>query len=133
MPAILTNLLTGLLLFQAVSGWCCHRPCDVSGTCAATEVTSDDHHCCRKCEHETPAAPTDEPCQCDDCLGFCTYVAEKQVELDAADLFSLVVTLAIADHGLAFESPVAEGRYFAPGLQEAPPLRLHLLHQIMLI
>lgn len=127
---ILTSHLTAsLLLVQALSGWCYERA--ELGSPAEAPVV----HCCRhdNCEvgHE---GQSQEPCQSEsECRGFCTYVTSVGPQLD-------VLQVSLADCVWFVPSRLDSEIIGAPcrnrqadlGLHE-PPLRLHLLHQILLV
>lgn len=130
MATFLINLMTSLLLFQAVSGWCCHHPCQKLEECSA-DIHGD---CCHRAGESIPEIPADTPCECDDCLGFCTYVAERPAELETSELISTVITLAaFLDCHQDVERTPTDGQYRSRGFAPAPPLRLHLLHQLLLV
>lgn len=136
MPSLISYLLTALLLFQAASGWCCHRPCEVaSSTCAAELTTAVASDCCHKCNSEAPAFPADQsqPCECDECLGFCTFVSEKSLEVDANPLSSLFTVLTMHVSLPATTEVVVRTLDLQIENAQALPVRLHLLHQHILV
>ena len=132
MNALLAKLMTALLLFQAVTGWCCHRPCS-DGAESVVAVHTAQHDCCHSSKHSGPQSPANSPCDCGDCLGFCTFVSERPAELKASELLSTVAALtAFVDCERFVESSLFESR-FAGRDCAALSLRLHLLHQVLLV
>ncbi|HEY4232048.1 MAG TPA: hypothetical protein VGM76_01350 [Lacipirellulaceae bacterium] len=133
MQAFVSKLMVGLVLAQAISGWCCHRPChcldgEAADVCA--ELTADE--CCHN-DHSTLTLHASAHCQCHECLGFCTYVAAAKSQLVRPQT-SFGFDLAAANPGLANTQWSVEQR---AGNRESdqlgPPVRLHLLHQSLLI
>ena len=125
MQAFVSKLMVTLVLAQAVSGWCCHRPCHcLEGEAAevSAEMTAGD--CCHDDNHAG---------QCHECLGFCTFVAgakSQVVRPEAASGFDLAATTPRpATTRLGMEQGAASGE----SNHLAPPVRLHLLHQSLLI
>ena len=139
MHAFLSNLTAFLLVVHAMIG-CCHHQWHCDAECAAAAPVSlcaAPLPCCDQCcgsyhESEPPA----EPCDCEfECQGVCTYVPTEKTQVDASP----------AD--AAFDFPAAipallDGQLAAAALpwdlahtlnDSPPPLRLHLLYQILLI
>ena len=135
MQAALSNLMAALLLIQALTGWCCYHPCASTAVQTTTLVQSHRPSCCDDCDDESrPAPKPTAPCRCQDCLGFCTYVPTDKAQVDCPQLVVPIDSLAfvpiLADSHMSgmFFGDVAKG----PPVAE-PPLRLHLLHQVILI
>jgi hypothetical protein len=134
MQAFVSKLMITLVLAQAVSGWCCHRPChclEGEAAEASSEITACD--CCHDESHAVAALHAATHCQCHECLGFCTYVARAKSQVlrpAAASVFDLVATIpgpANTRWSLELRAGSRE-----PDLL-GPPVRLHLLHQSLLI
>ncbi len=142
MRAILCNLLATMLLVHALAGCCrCHR--DAVAQNDATPVEQVATKCC--CEHcdDTATHHTTQhgssPCDCKiECKGLCIYVPTPKCVVDAsqmvrafdsvpatgAEQISSLLQLAVASRcNLEMRGDVAQW----------PPMRLHLLHQIILI
>jgi hypothetical protein len=135
-----------LLVAQAVSGWCCHRPChclvgnDVEAKLLESEYSEasppatphDDHTGCHH-DHNGLIVSAVPHCQCHECQGFCTYVANAKLHVarSLAD-FRPVLATAIVDSSLLQLAPADDGRT-SELCQPEPPVRLHLLHQSLLI
>lgn len=133
MPALLSNLLTALLLFQAVSGWCCHRPCpSTSSTCGGDHSAAVSHECCHQCETDQPASPEDQPCDGEECLGFCTFVSDDSSQVDTNQGYSFSIILTVHFERPVTAESVVRRLDLDSGLSKAP-LRLHLLHQRLLV
>jgi hypothetical protein len=131
MQSVISSLVAGLLLLQATTGWCCHRPCAES----RAEGAAQPSNCCckRPCEDAPSHEPT-RPCQCDECLGCCTFVPPDKassatmhvdIALEYVPSVSAIFTLNLSQPASGF------------GVSDSPPprrsLRLHLLHQILVI
>lgn len=135
MLALTSYLLTALLLFQAVSGWCCHRPCEVaSSTCAVELETAVSSDCCHECS-EAPASPANQsqPCECNECLGVCTFVSEKSLEVDVNPLSTLFAVLTLHASLPATTEVVVRTLDLQFENAQALPVRLHLLHRHILV
>ena len=135
MQAVLPNLLAALLLLHAAFGCCWHHThhylgCEGTSQTAATPVACCQHDC-----DETQQDRPLEPCRCNvECHGVCTYLPTQKVFIDGPQLVipfdgvaclfsSTQANLAAAANGEAVCDPVSS----------EPRLRIHLLHQIMLI
>jgi hypothetical protein len=133
MQAFVSKLMVGLVLAQAVSGWCCHRPCHCLESEAAqvsTAVTGDE--CCCG-DHTTLTVHASSHCQCHECLGFCTYVAAAKANF-ARPQAAFGLDLVAVNPGLAStQLSVEQGAGNRESVQLGPPVRLHLLHQSLLI
>jgi hypothetical protein len=126
--------MAALVLFQTATGLCCHRPCPADGKESLLEAAEAVSHCCHRGLSEQSEPSPEVPCEHDECLGFCTYLAPEQFQIDSAQLL-LSLDIVI--------SPSIQEGIFAPRLamilsQEslqkcAPPVRLNLLHQILVV
>lgn len=116
-----------MLLLQALTGWCCHRPYDVNlGTPTAQQVAL----CTDCCHHPSPQPPV-RPANCPKCMGVCTYVPPQKTLIDSPQLTVLcdvTAAIGVADFARTSRPDRPWGQ-----LTPEPPLRLHLLHQILLI
>jgi hypothetical protein len=134
MQAFVSKLMVTLVLAQAVSGWCCHRPCHcLEGEAAEVSSETSACDCCHDDNHDVLALHATSHCQCHECLGFCTFVAgakSQVVRPEAASGFDLAATTPRpATTRLGMEQGAASGE----SNHLAPPVRLHLLHQSLLI
>lgn len=119
------HIVAGLLATQALTGWCYERTEKEKGS--ATVAT----HRCSGCgdEHQS-GEPGEEEAEC---RGVCVYVGSTGLQLDS-------LQPGIADCIGCFPSQLGNdvlgGRVIQrwPSLNlHGPPLRLHLLHQILLV
>ncbi len=139
MHAFLSNLTAVLLVVHAMIG-CCHHPWHCEVECAAAAPVSlcaVAFPCCDQCcESYDESEPPAEPCDCElECQGVCTYLPTEKTQIDvspADTAFDLPAAIpALLDGHLA---AARLSRVLAHTLDESPPpLRLHLLHQILLI
>lgn len=131
MQAFYSNLLAAMLVIQACFG-CCRQVVAGVGVPDCCKPTVNGGECCKDessavCTTNLPAeAPPQTTCH-----GTCIYVLSDDdgtAELCRAEL----VTCAEASKAIASPSPstMLTGR---SNSSKAPPLRLHLLHQILLI
>jgi|SRR3989304_6324602 len=138
MQTAVTNLLASMLLIQALTGWCCQYRCAAGlGHNPAAEA-SPKSACCDRCGRESRSAQDSTesatPCRCPECLGFCTYLPPDKTPLDDSPLEPRSEALAVAPElahnhvACGFGWPLA-----AESVPPEPPLRLHLMHQILLI
>ena len=136
MRTLVSNLTAALLVIHAMIG-CCHHHWHQDDESAAT---STGVACCCCCDHHDHSHGTSEapnqPCNGErECHGVCTYIATPRTSLAAATLgVDLDFAAVIPVHG---GSPFAAATTLWNQLQvcddSPPPLRLHLLHQILLI
>lgn len=136
MAALTYKLMACLLLIQAVTGWCCHRPCPKDGTCAASANQSvaakscSHSHCGGERENTPPA-----PCEHDDCNGCCQYVVSLQIEVDLSQVlltpYFMLARVPAAE--LAEDFASSERMTADIGDAYSTPVRLHLLNQILLV
>ena len=130
---LISNLMTGLLLIQAFTGWCWQCPRDegpvsrASGALLVSDACNDDH-CGNHSDEKCPPGPCKCPPKCD---GVCTYVSAEKTQIDGPQLvlpFEIVTLDSAA-------SPLAADPWGCTrdSVRAEPPLRLHLLHQIILI
>jgi hypothetical protein len=138
MRVIVSNLTVTMLLVHALVGCCRHHEHDCVRHDSATECVPVIAGCCDHCQSDchgqsdTPRGP--EKCGCE-CLGVCTYLPPQKTLIDAPHLIIsldfLPVDPPLAENCPASASSLLEqtGSCSCPGL----PLRLHLLHQIILV
>lgn len=137
MHVLVSNLVAASLLLHAVFGCCWHHRhdtscCDNSPVAQAVEACCQ-HHRGDEC-NDKHSLPSPAPCQGGPhCLGDCNYLAVQKSHLDQVQ-FDVPLDFAIPN------SPFFDVRFAtAHGcdrlyeLDTGPPLRLHLVHQILLI
>jgi hypothetical protein len=135
MRTLVSNLTAVLLVIHAMIG-CCHHHWHHDDESATPKRVA----CCCCCDHHDPAHGTSEapsqPCNGErECHGVCTYIATPRTSLDAATLgVDLDFAAVIPAHGGSPLSAASSLWSQLQGCDDAPPpLRLHLLHQILLI
>src|SRR5262249_6394560 len=105
--------------------------CNRASCAAATQPVK----CCQHHEHGGSSRPQHKPCDCNlDCEGSCAYVVPQKVRIDAPQVTALL-SLAAAQPSLAdFPSASVTRSELGQSFHgTAPPVRLHLLHQLLLI
>jgi hypothetical protein len=139
MRTIVTSLTAAMLLVHALVGCCRHREQDcaschriaLSGRSLATHCCHDDHAACSE-EGDRPIAP----CKCKlECRALCISLPPEKTLLDAGELAPCGDVVTAAGRAATICSSAADGYSGAEQAAQAPepPLRLHLLHQIILV
>ena len=134
MRTILPLSMAAMLLIQSVSGSCWQPARACIGLETAAELGCTDRCCDSGCEGNEENKPSQDPCNCRlECSGICTFLAPEQFQINSAHL-------CVAFEYLAAHSALAGGQ--ADGgfrtteafgaVKFQPPLRLHLLHQVLL-
>ena len=137
MRALQSNLTAILLVIHAMIG-CCHHHWHCDAECAAAvTLCAAPCQCCDQCggshdESEQPSQPCNGELQCQ---GVCSYLPTQKTVIDASDVdsgldFAAIIPTHLDGHLAAAALPWG----FAHTVNDSPPpLRLHLLHQILLI
>ena len=134
MRAIFSSLVAASLLIHAAVG-CCRHHADLDACVGdqaadyACDVDADHHHDC----DEQHGQPADQPCGGHHCHGLCNYLPVQKSQLD--DLKVKLPLDFVALLPAACDVQVV-ALHHAECLSESvagPPVRLHLLHQILLI
>ena len=133
MHAILSNLMAVTLLVHALQGCCwqyahgcvqCVKPVSKATACCK-------HHHAKCQQKQAPCVP----CKCKlQCQGVCTYLPQQKTQFDRPQPaiqhdFAVVIPVLA---GCKVVSESVSGRNHAAGPLKLP-VRLHLLHQILLI
>jgi hypothetical protein len=138
MRAFLSNLTAVMLVIHAMIG-CCHHHWHSEAECAESATFAlfvppcqCGHSCCgRQDQSEQSSSPCDREFECQ---GLCSYLPTQRTVIEASasgaaiDFAALVPTLL-------------DGRFVAAALpcdrahtlNHSPPLKLHLLNQILLL
>jgi hypothetical protein len=137
MQAFVSKLMAILVLSQAVSGWCCHRPCHCLDGEAA-ESSADAFECCGHSDcchdgHESLVPNASSHCQCHECQGFCTYVPGAKLQIARPHTMVGLDAIATTDAVQTQLSATQWSQISATSVHLGPTLRLHLLHQSLLI
>lgn len=128
MQAAIAHLTASLLLVQVLTGWC-WRCAAESPACTAHAQAASHCHCNHESE-DSSEAPADCPRECQ---GVCVYLTAGNVHLDLTLLdYAFTFGVVPADLSCSQVSAVHWERAgdFTP---LRAPLRLHLLHQLLLI
>jgi hypothetical protein len=137
MQAVFSNLMAGLLLIQALTGWCDRSPHACASRCPdATDLVQAEDGCCRHdaCPVGEDRSPADSCPSKGECHGICTYVPSQETRIDTSQV-------VLPDSFMAVMSATLDAEIASSLLLDAlwhsaisePPIRLHLLHQIILI
>ena len=134
MRAVFSSLMTVWMAILTVSGWCCHSP-----FCAHLHGSSGPAaravECCNDCCCPASQTGKPQPCRCcTGCQGVCTYLPTQKVQLDGPGVVSTSDFAAVLSSQADSELPSASHwvRAYDP-VRFQSSLRLHLLHQILLI
>jgi hypothetical protein len=131
MHAVLSSLTAALLFIHATFGCCWHHAhwCAQRSACI---VAAEPEGCC---EHHRSSAPGEQekPCDCNvECEGTCTYLPPEKMQIEAPWVVAsvdLVATAPALAEALVVSTSGSDSGDIA---HAAPPLRLHLLHQLLL-
>jgi hypothetical protein len=127
MQAFVASLTAALLFIHTVFGCCWHHAqCSTAGVCEPA-------HCCHHHQHDSDGQQQERPCKCTvECEGTCIYVVPQKVTVEAPDRVAidvLAVLPSLAD--CQIEAAVCWEGITSP-TDLAPPMRTHLLHQVLL-
>lgn len=127
-------LMSVLLLIQAVSGWCwqpAHSGACVDGSLMSVRSAAS---CCDHCRHSDTDIPRQGPGKCRmECSSVCTFLQPERTHVDSRSVtvpvgYAVVLTAIASEFVHAFLIGLT-----SESAQMVPPLRLHLLHQLLLI
>ncbi len=126
MQAFVANLTAALLFIHTVFGCCWHH-----AQCSTVAV-SEAAHCCHHHQHSSDSKPHERPGKCNvECEGTCTYVAPQKVKVESPQW--LTIDLPVLP---SLAGPQVEAASFREFVSPLPdwllPLRIHLLHQVLL-
>lgn len=146
MHSVLTHITAGLLLVHALLGCCWHHAhgCSRCRPAAASASPACSHAGCKHHNERDQARHSDRPnhddkvpkapCKCPtECQGVCTFLPPQKVQVARSHAplpFDFIAAATVAP-----DSQLQAGtRQTLCGLlKPEPPLRLHLLQQILLI
>jgi hypothetical protein len=133
MRALLAGLTALVLFIHAASGCCWHHhhEGEAHGGTPGTATAHCDHHRHGNEHHGQPHGPCKSGSKCQ---GVCTYLPVQRTQLNAPQLvvaLDLVGDAAVAGCG-AQRTSTSWARVCCPS-DLRPPLRLHLLHQVLVI
>lgn len=133
MQALHCNLMACLLLIQAVTGWCCYSSSAIAHA-RVPKVVAETNACCRQCEKRAPRPQPLKPCKCDECLGICTYLPVEKATVDRSELVIPLDVIVIDSALIGTDNRcTTTAKWPCEHSKPAPALRLHLLHQSLLI
>ena len=127
------SLMAVLLLANAVFGCCRHRMLACMLADGASTAVSKSEGCCQQ-EQEEPRE-SQRPCGCTvECYGACTYLPPERSDTDLADGVAPLDLVPLI-HPLLTTGCDGPARPSAalPATGYSPPVRLHLLHQSLLV
>jgi len=129
MQAFVASLTAALLVIHTVFGCCWHHVHHCEHAAAAAQAAE----CCHHPQHGGDSKQPDKPCNCKiECEGTCIYVVPQRVKVEVPQgiAIDLVAVLpSFADRQIETAASWQAG-WSLPDL--APPLRTHLLHQVLL-
>src|SRR5262245_49976148 len=125
MQPFVSILMAAVLIIHAAFGCCWHH----AHSCvpkASMSVTCCNHH-----DHDDHRQPGESEL---DCEGTCQYVAPEKLRLDDPSLaaWAQLVAPPVTFAGRPIDAATRIGKPPCP-IDSGPPLRLHLLHQWLLI
>lgn len=135
MHAVFANLMAGVLSIHALVG-CCWLHAQSTAACEHSAVVDVATPCCAH-HHDTPCSkeqPAEQSCPC--CAeghGACAFLPTQKSQLDALHFVSFLPA-AILSADVAVEPAVTSAWWEAWGTTGIePPVRLHLVHRVLLI
>jgi hypothetical protein len=137
MRALFSSLVACALLMHAAVGCGWHHKHDAIGDNAVAVADSASeccHHSHHEGDHQEHGQPSQAPCDGHShCQGLCNYLPVQKPQLDQSSVQLLpdFAVIAPATSKLHVESLTSFARAWESASE--PPLRLHLLHQILLI
>jgi hypothetical protein len=143
MRLLVSGLMAVLLLANAVFGCCrhsmlaCGLPDRVSNKPGASSTPESADACC--CHHgqdeQDEQSERHAPCECSlDCYGACTFLPTEKSETELADAVAPLDLVPLIDRLLTAGYDGDAGPNAAsPSTGYSPPVRLHLLHQSLLV
>lgn len=133
MHAILSSLMAALLFVYAAFGCCWHHA--PSTRCYEGLAQASQPVKCCKHHHDSDNKLPQNPCKSHgECQGVCTYIVPQKVQIDSAHVLApldLVASVSVLTD--AQIAPAARWELARFQVDLEPPLRLHLLHQSLLI
>lgn len=138
MQAVLSNLMAALLLVQVFTGWCDRsfsdgRQAACTGCHQHNSNSNEGCHCAQRNVDQRGNSPCG-PCNNRECHGVCTYVPAQQTHYDTAPTASQIGAAAIIPYTVRLRCGSQQfDTCLGNPADSEPPLRLHLLHQILLI
>lgn len=144
--AAIAHFVAGMLMLHSVLGCCWHHAhACAHGDCAWSESTADDAHS-HACSDDSHGDDCDAGCQSRgdessrgnhsslECPGACVYLPpEKAISANHGPEGVAGFVAIPAAMALWVLSPVDAREWISDSERIEPPLRLHLLHQILLI
>lgn len=130
--ATFSNLLAAWMLAIAICGWCCHTPAQSSGG-GSTEIAQT--KCCSPCPCSSkPTNDSSAPCNGSNrCQGACVYVPASGIQFDVHQGSAPLDLTWATDAPTVAASTASSLSLSVTRFDAGPPLRTHLLHQILLI
>jgi hypothetical protein len=134
------------LLVLAVTGWCCHQPCECAHAAPEAPTLAHSVRCCSSlwqpvacaedcCNDTHDPSPPCTPCKDHtQCLGVCIYLPTKASPVEGKLLLATfyVGSLDSSPIGMQVIAALCCG-WTSEFVGPAPPSRLHVLHQVFLI
>jgi hypothetical protein len=140
MRALVSNLTALLLVIHAMIG-CCHHHWHSAAECGGAMALTATCDCCPQhpsaadADHPANDHKPCEPCSGSlECLGVCKFLPSSRVQLDCSDDEGDCLLVAVVDSLAAIDAIHHVNVSRRAGPRDAlPPIRLHLLHQRLLV
>jgi hypothetical protein len=127
MQAFVATLTAALLFIHTALGCCWHH---AHGSAPAA---SPQAHCCHHHQHSDKSDPSHPPGKCNvECQGTCIYIVPQKVTIEGPQWVTmdvLAVLPSLADRHVEVASSWEAVSFLS---DRVPPLRTHLLHQVLL-
>jgi hypothetical protein len=127
MQAFVAILTAALLFIHTVFGCCWHH-----ARCS-TAAVAEPVHCCHHHQHDSPSGHRQKPCNCNvQCEGTCNYVVPQKVKVEAPQWFTTDVLVVLPSLAGCHMDAASSWQAVSSLPDWVPPLRTHLLHQVLL-
>jgi hypothetical protein len=133
MRTIFCSLLSTSLLVHAVLGCCRHQTDEADGNGALRASHLADRDSCHEDDTKPCGNDSHSPCKHPHCQGMCNYLPAQKSQVQKAQLH-LRFDLPYVVNGIERQRVATSSWTLAIGpCSPQPPVRLHLLHRILLI
>jgi hypothetical protein len=127
MQAFVATLTAALLFIHTVFGCCWHH-----AQCSTVAV-SQSEHCCHHHKQSGDSNHQEKPCKCNiECEGSCAYVVPQKVKIEAPQWTSIEILAVLPSLAERPIEAACSSEDVSSLRAWVPPLRTHLLHQVLL-
>jgi len=130
MQAYLNSLTAALLFIHTAFGCCWHHAHACGKECSLSVRPAS---CCHHHQHRGDSKQPERPCKCKvECEGTCTYIVPQKVTIEAPQSIAMDLLAVLPSLAARALETTASHEAGCPLPDLVPPLRTHLLHQVLL-